>query len=144
MKAQLWKINVCEGVMEMVHGMGRSILEIYIPKANISLNAEGSSINYFKTYKDRYKQKGSFMVKKIDLPDKIADKLIGQIESEKRFLQKYEDVIKKMFSTFEEENKKKEEKNTTVVTTKASNTPFYFAQDPVDLSFKKSRKSKKS
>lgn len=70
MKAKLWKLTVCNGVLEMTHGWGQEILEIEIPEYNISINVGNGEANYFKTYEERY-NKASF-VRDIDFPEDIA------------------------------------------------------------------------
>ena len=107
MKAQLWKIKICSGPLEMVHGFSQKILDVYIPSFNISLNIAEDKINCFSTYEGRYSgNKGSTLVKTFDFPDYIVDALLLHISSTEKFTEKFTDPIKKVFSNFIEVVKK--------------------------------------
>jgi len=109
MKAQLWKIKICSGPLEMVHGFSQKILEVYIPSFNISLNIAEDKINCFSTYEGRYSgNKGSTLVKTFDFPDYIVDALLLHISSTEKFTEKFTDPIKKVFSNFKDAKSKSE------------------------------------
>ena len=48
-KAELWKREVCNSSFERVHGGTFQILEIYIPKFNISVNLADNRLHVFRT-----------------------------------------------------------------------------------------------
>lgn len=52
--AELWDVNMCEGVMDMIHGGGFVLREIYIPSAKIALNVWNNEVNCFSENGDRY------------------------------------------------------------------------------------------
>lgn len=61
-KAELWKVEVCESVLDMVHGNKFHIFEIFIPSKKISFNVEHEGLNVFTGAKSRYvKAKENFV-----------------------------------------------------------------------------------
>lgn len=50
MKAELWKIYVCDGLMGMTHNMFYPIYEVYIPELTLAVN----STAFFVTDRERY------------------------------------------------------------------------------------------
>lgn len=95
MKAKLWKIKICNGALEIAHGWNQTILEIEIPKLNISVNWVNNEVNYFETYEGRYsKATSAVLLADMDFPDALA-KTIDKMLSLRKTLSK---DIEKMFS----------------------------------------------
>lgn len=44
MKAQAWKIWICEGVLGATHGMFYPVIEIFIPELDLAINEAGFHI----------------------------------------------------------------------------------------------------
>ena len=53
-KAELWSIKICDGVLDMVHSNFRYIKEFYIPKYNVTFNCENDIVHIFRPDKQRY------------------------------------------------------------------------------------------
>lgn len=58
-KAELWRVSICNGALDMVHGNYRRIHEFYIPDYNLSFNIENDTLNVFKSDSYRYDYKGN-------------------------------------------------------------------------------------
>jgi hypothetical protein len=50
-----YNLNVCEGVMDFVHGGGYMTQELFVPSLKMCLNTSGTSSNYFRSAYDRSK-----------------------------------------------------------------------------------------
>lgn len=59
-KAEIWSLIICEGVMDMVHGGGRRISELYVPTAGIVINSVDRKVSCFRENGDRYKKSDKF------------------------------------------------------------------------------------
>ena len=81
MQGELWILKVCEGILEHVHGMGRRIREVYIPKLDISFNVVDGKINCFKSYKGRY-AKAALISSNFEVPDDVVNCVRKFIEAE--------------------------------------------------------------
>jgi hypothetical protein len=86
MKAKVYRLDICDGVMDQIHGNGRKICEIFIPELNIAFNIEAC---FEIAYEDRYKGAHARCVEEIDVPDEIVRNLKSYINAKKR-LQKSE------------------------------------------------------
>ena len=67
-KAEVWEICICDGVMSLVHGFFRTITEVYIPRYRISFNFVDDMVHVFRTPDRRYaknKEDGTKSPKKI-------------------------------------------------------------------------------
>ncbi|KAF0246019.1 MAG: hypothetical protein FD180_1083 [Planctomycetota bacterium] len=53
-RAVVYQVWVVEGAMDMIHGGGRWIREIYLPDANLSFNVEEDRLNFFVPEATRY------------------------------------------------------------------------------------------
>lgn len=117
MKAQLWSINVCCGVIEISHGWSHDILEIHIPSANISVNVANDKVNFFRTYDGRYdredREDGSQvkLIKEIDFPDRLVELLEDQLKSKEQFDKDIKELFD-VFKAFSEELLKSENAHT--------------------------------
>lgn len=69
MKAEIWEIKICEGVLGASHGMYKTIKELYIPEINVSLNIVNETINCFLSYSDRYKGKDVKKVEDVEIEE---------------------------------------------------------------------------
>ena len=95
-KAELWELYVCEGVIGMVHNNYFAIKEYYIPKYKISFNVVNDDVNVFYS-KDRYEireDNNLLDIPKSPSPTKIKDVKIP--ESFAKDLKKYLDLKEKI------------------------------------------------
>lgn len=83
-KCEMWKVFVCDGALDMVHGGGSYIEEFYVPKYNISFNIVNHKINVFKTYDERYHSSGSEKQGDFKIPEKLAKTLKSYLEIRKK------------------------------------------------------------
>ena len=77
-KAELWNVSVCNGVLDYVHNAFSEIKEFYIPSHKISFNVIDDKLSAFRTYENRYKGNEKQHPEKIEnvtLPKSFVDKL---------------------------------------------------------------------
>ena len=86
-EVKLYKINVCGPFGDFAHG-GYDINEIYIPKYDITLNKDGSTINVFK--RNRTKNGKDFKIVKLE------NKLIEEINEIALLNEKIEELKNKI------------------------------------------------
>ena len=108
MKVELWKIYICDGVIDISHNFKRQILEIYIPEWNISLNSVSGGVHCFRSYKGRYDPvAGAVLVKEIDLSDEIVHAVKTMVNCKEEFDQNFSNRIKEEFVRLEVSVKQK-------------------------------------
>lgn len=83
MKAKLYRLGICDSVLDLSHGFTREIREIYIPELNICFNSENNSTHCFESGCNRYKE-NSKLIKNIEIPEDIAKILKNYIKSQKK------------------------------------------------------------
>jgi len=73
MRAELWIVKVCDGVMGHVHGQYFQVIELYVPGMNIALNTI-NGINCFRpeNYSERYGQEDSVKVHDMEISDETV------------------------------------------------------------------------
>lgn len=81
MKAQLWKIKVCNGILEYSHGWQQTILELFINKLNLTINCSNGELHYFKSDGERYK-KADLVTSNIDFPKDLALTIAEHLDKE--------------------------------------------------------------
>ena len=81
MKAEKYKIEICDSALDMVHGFTRKIEEYYIPELKIALNCDKDYVNCFTTDENRYKK--AKKMGKIDMPEEIVKSVKIYIEAKK-------------------------------------------------------------
>ena len=84
-KAILYEIEIYDIVVDMAHGFGRKINELYIPKYRVAVNLEGEVLNCFRPGKDRYND--IICHEKIKIPEQIAIDISYHI-SNKSYIEK--------------------------------------------------------
>ena len=57
-KAEIWSLIIHEGVMDMLHGGGRRVSELYIPSSGIVINSVDGRVCCFRDDGSRYKKPG--------------------------------------------------------------------------------------
>lgn len=73
--AEIWKLQICDSALDMVHGNFRMIVEIYIPSEKIACNLI-DGFHCFKVESDRYKTDGyakAVLIKKLSVPCEIVN-----------------------------------------------------------------------
>ena len=70
MIAEIYELIVSDSVIDMVHNVGYSIVELYIPNKKIAFNEANDSFHCFITKKDRYKD--AVKVGIIEVPKAIS------------------------------------------------------------------------
>ena len=71
----LYKITIYDGLMDYIHTNGYNINELYIPSLNASFNLCNDTVNIIIDSKDRYTKENSVILKKLELPSDLIDKL---------------------------------------------------------------------
>ena len=81
MKAIKYKIKVCEGTMDWVHGGGHTIDEIAVPELGLVINSESVFLGI--------RQDGPIDLVEIEIQEEITDKLVAlaTMLSDKNFLE---------------------------------------------------------
>ena len=95
-EAELWGIFICDGVIDMVHGGGREIKEIFIPNYCISFNVENGTLNAFKSNTLRYSScKSNHKISSdFRISDKYAKSLSGLLEVKKELHEQAIEIFK--------------------------------------------------
>ena len=76
MRAIKYQVKICDSALDLAHGFGYTIEEIFVPKEGIAFNIGNGRLNVFKTDKPREKQKR----KEINLNDALVNKLVSLFE----------------------------------------------------------------
>jgi len=71
MRGLIYKVDVCDSAIDMVHGGGYQIIELYIPSEQISFNIANDNINCFPTEEIRYKKED--LIREIDIPEEFIE-----------------------------------------------------------------------
>ena len=71
-KAELWELNICDSVLDLIHGHTRKIKELYIPSISTAINYADNTLHCFKTQNVRYGVNGG-KIKNVKLPDYIEN-----------------------------------------------------------------------
>ena len=105
-KVELWSIEICDSVMDMVHGNTYSIQEFYIPKYNITFNCiTGKGTHIFDTPKSRYAPRSEERaggggrdpekLKELTMPDSFARELRNYVDNTQDIEEKVKDFVSK-------------------------------------------------
>ena len=92
LECEIWKVQVCEGMMAALHSDFYQIIEMHIPSLNASLNIDFDKINVFTCNKDRYnvdeheKYFGNMVkkpqfIKKVILSKELSEQVRNIVES---------------------------------------------------------------
>ena len=84
LKAELYEIEVSEGIIASIHGCKMKIREIYVPKYNLSFNTgyNNEAFNCFSTYGGRYKD-GAKKLGYVEIPKYVEKILKKQLDQQK-------------------------------------------------------------
>ena len=94
MKAQLWKIKVCNSVLDYSHNFSQSILELFLSKYSITVNYSNGVLHYFKSDSNRYKQ-AELITTAIDFPKDVAESMNDNLKKEEEI----ENQVKNLFDS---------------------------------------------
>lgn len=83
MKAYIYKIEVSEGGIAMIHSMTSKIVEVHIPEINVSINHAYGEVNCFRTYETRYSKARKIM--EIEVPDELAKNIDSHLTNKDVF-----------------------------------------------------------
>lgn len=82
MKAEIYRVIVCDNAIDRAHGLNREITELYVPSKKIAFNENADTFHCFVTERDRYKT--GIKVGEINVPKAISQALIAYINVSKR------------------------------------------------------------
>ena len=85
-EAEIWKLQVCSSVIDMVHGGGQTIVELYVPSIDVACNLiEG--FHCFKVEdKNRYSEStNAKLIKKVNISLELSKAMIDYIENQNMF-----------------------------------------------------------
>lgn len=71
MKAELYSVKICDGIMGRVHGAYFAIDEIYVPSIKTSLNVVSGNIHCFRTDPERYAKASK--LRDVEIPDVLVN-----------------------------------------------------------------------
>jgi len=83
MKAEMYKIKICDSILDRAHGFTRQIEEYYIPKLKVAINLDGNLIHCFETDKDRYKRTKAVKIWETAVPTEVIEAIKKYIGAKK-------------------------------------------------------------
>lgn len=101
MKAQLWKIKICNSILDYTHGFGYEIYEIYIPKMDVCINNAEDKLHCFKRHEERYNDfSNAELIKELDFSNDIAEYIESYLKNE----EKISVYVKKLFKSIKKKS----------------------------------------
>ena len=93
MKAELYEVKICDGIIGYIHGMNFGITELHIPSIKASVNIVHGCVNCFRAnFKERYTE--AKHLGDIDVSDKFADAVNQYLDSQRNVSELVEGFFK--------------------------------------------------
>ena len=82
MKAEIYRLTICDSGLHSIHGMTREICEMYIPEMGIAYNSEACF--EVEDDSDRYNNEIAVLTENVDIPECICEKLKSYIDAKQK------------------------------------------------------------
>lgn len=94
-KAEIWQLDVCNSVMDVIHRNTQRIIELYIPSQNISCNIANDTLHCFIPSPTRYGLKPvTKKLKSITVSESLVSNLLEYINSQLDITNILKEVLK--------------------------------------------------